>query len=233
MVAAILARASRARGTGILGEACCLCGSQWRIDEWRWKIGVFDFDVLARLDSLKVGEMQQAIAGVDPLVRLVDVPAVMELLAADRLKRQESVRAISNMAWTMAALLNALSNTFSQDLERRDLELARMLAGEASKYARAGATLDGGEGSNVESPTGEFDVLLDKAIAHAAKCNLFSLATSLESLGEAHLIGVDEVRNWKTAFASGQRAAQDAALADVPHVQSPRPARGRPRLTSM
>ncbi|MFK4705876.1 hypothetical protein ABIC83_002715 [Roseateles asaccharophilus] len=41
----------------------------------------FDYAALASLRTVKVGDILQALEGVDPMVRLVDVPAVHQLLA--------------------------------------------------------------------------------------------------------------------------------------------------------
>lgn len=53
-----------------------------------------DFEVLTRLQSLKVGDMQKAIEGVDPMVRLMDVPAVVDILNSEKKRRQAFNREI-------------------------------------------------------------------------------------------------------------------------------------------
>lgn len=182
-----------------------------------------DFDVLKQLERLKVGEMQKAIEGVDPMVRLMDVPAVVALLNSDRLRQQERDRATSVPLAKMSALFRALALTFSQDASRRNLELATVLSAQAADLGKAASVLIKEGDVDVQVPTGTFEELLDQAISHAAFCESFSLAADLQRLGEAVVGGAEDLAEWTTIFEDKRARAKRVA------VSSAEPALRRPR----
>ncbi|WP_147283066.1 hypothetical protein [Pseudorhodoferax soli] len=189
-----------------------------------------DIDVLKQLALLKVGEMQKALEGIDPMVRLMDVPAVVQLLNADKLQRQARNREISAQVGKMSTLVRAIGRTFSQDLSRRDLELAAILSAEAGELGKAASLIYEDRDSENEVPTGTFEELLDKAISHAGLCEFFSLATDLQSLGEAVVGGAEDLAEWKAHFA-GKKARTGETPADFAQPGRRRPGRP-PRLAT-
>ncbi|PZP94145.1 MAG: hypothetical protein DI587_26280 [Variovorax paradoxus] len=112
----------------------------------------------------------------------------------------------------MSMLLRALGLTFSQDVSRRDLQLAHMLSSDAAEFGKAASLVCKDEDLKIEMPTGSFQDLLDQAIAHAAFCESFALASDLEHLGKA-VEDDEELARWKSHF-GGRRANAGSAPAD-------------------
>lgn len=172
----------------------------------------FDTSTLARLQTIKVGELMKAIEGIDPMVRLVDVPEVHVLLGTASVEASSEKTAAGAAIAKMAALVQALGLSFSQQTEQRDLLMAELMEREASSMMQVARIMDRALKDWPELPQGTRQELVEQLIAHAAACGLFGLARAMEDLAAALSEGkVEAITTWRLSFlAQTQQPAASA-----------------------
>jgi hypothetical protein len=172
-----------------------------------------DYFALTSLRTVKVGDIQKALEGIDPMVRLVDVPAIHQLLANDPDGRSEEKRAGAVALARMAAILQCLGLTFSQEADQRDLLMAELFEQESSRTMRVARIMDRSLPDLMEQVEGSRLELLEQAISHAAACGMFGQAQELQALDVALKNRAEnEIAAWRQTFRERRLRSASASI---------------------
>lgn len=132
--------------------------------------------------EVKVGQIRAAIDGVDDNVRVGDVVAVRSLMS-EHIPEWKLDAAVK--LYDLADHMLALSMSFSQDKDKRDLDMAQRLVESQEGWRRvAQIFMDSHEPEAPKTINGSTEMLCNECISKAASAGVFVLARVLEALLE-------------------------------------------------
>ncbi|MFK4705875.1 hypothetical protein ABIC83_002714 [Roseateles asaccharophilus] len=114
----------------------------------------------------------------------------------------------------MASLHRALSLSFSQFPEQRDLQMAALLDQEATLFTNVANILDRSRQVLVAPVEGTREDLVEQIVAHAAACGFIGLAEDFQALdGLLKSCDAEAIVAWRRRFAARRAALPETTNA--------------------